>query len=147
MDTNAGARLDIIELSARYARALDHDLDLWDDVFTVDALLDFPTSGEQKVLTPGEMKQHLALMRDGGMTSQHLLSNVLLEYVDSESATGHAEARVLACVPLATKGEIEVTDRIAHYDDEYRRTGEGWRIARRRANVRWTERHVVSAPQ
>lgn len=141
------ARLAVLELAARYARALDHDLQLWDDVFTDDAVLDYPTGGVQKLLAPAEMKRHLAAMRDAGMTSQHLLSNVFLNRVHADSASGHAEARVLACVPMPGSGQLEVTDRIAHYDDEYRLTDRGWRIARRRANVRWTDRRVVPALQ
>jgi len=137
-------RLEILELSARYARALDHDLEMWSGLFTEDAVLDYPTEGKQKLLSPDEMKQHLAQLHAQGMTSQHLMSNVFFD-VDGNVASGHAEARVLSCTPMPTSGEVEVIDRIADYDDLYARTERGWRIARRRANVRWANRQVLPA--
>jgi SnoaL-like domain len=47
-------RLEIHELSARYARALDHDLELWSGLFTEDAVLDYPVGGQQRLLSPDD---------------------------------------------------------------------------------------------
>jgi hypothetical protein len=137
-------RLEIHELSARYARALDHDLAIWNGLFTMDAVLDYPAGGEQRLLSPAEMRENLARLQAQGMISQHLMSNILVD-IDGDWASGHAEARVLQCMPIPDSGEVEVIDRIAGYDDLYARTEQGWRFARRRASVRWASRQVLPA--
>jgi SnoaL-like domain len=142
--SEADDRLEIYELSARYARALDHDLTHWGELFTEDAVLDYPAGGQRRPLNPADMRSHLAVLQGQGMVCQHLMANIVVE-IDGDQAAGHAEARVLQCMPMPDSGEIEVIDRIADYDDGYARTEQGWRFTRRRASVRWATRQVVPA--
>jgi len=148
--THADDQLAITRLLYRYSQAWDHDLDLWDDVFTVDAVIDFPTRDEdgtvrndiRQTCEAAEMKARIAKTKARGMACQHLISNPMID-IDGDTAAGRCEMRALAVIRSATSATAEISDRIVHFDDEFARTGVGWRITRRRCEVRWVEARIA----
>jgi hypothetical protein len=143
-------RLEIMEVLYKYGQALDHDPSLWDEVFTPDAVLDYPTrdadrqvrNDVRQVKTGAEMGADLARpFHAQGTVGQHLVSNFLIT-VTGDTARAKSEARVIACIPLAESGNTEITDRIVSFDDELARTPKGWRITRRHLTVRYHDTRV-----
>jgi hypothetical protein len=143
-------RLEIMEVLYKYGQALDHDPSMWDQIFTPDAVLDYPTrdadrqvrNDERQIKSAAQMGADLAAPFHGqGAVSQHLVSNFLIE-VSGDTATAKSEARVIACIPIAASGNTEITDRVVSFDDELARTPDGWRIIRRRLMVRYHDTRV-----
>lgn len=142
-------KLEIMEVLYKYGQALDHDPSLWDQVFTPDAILDYPTrdadrqvrNDERQIKSAAEMGASLAGPFHASSLGQHLVSNFLIR-VTGETATAKSEARVLACIALPGSGNTEITDRIVSFDDELARTPDGWRITRRYLTVRYHDTRV-----
>jgi hypothetical protein len=143
-------RIEIAEVLMRYGRALDHDVTLWDKVFTPDAELNYPVrdsdrqvrNDERQIRTAAEMGESLARpFVHNGTVSQHLVGNWEID-VSGDTATARSEARVLACIPIPASGNLEITDRIVVFDDELARTPDGWRITRRYLTVKYHDTRV-----
>jgi hypothetical protein len=148
--SEADDQVAITRLLYRYSQAWDHDLDLWDEVFAEGAVIDFPTRDEdgsvrndvRQICPSAEMKSRIAKIKARGIACQHLMSNAMID-VDGDTASGRSEMRGFAAIRSATSAIVEITDRIVHFDDEFARTDAGWRITRRRCEVRWVEARIA----
>lgn len=128
----------LADLAARYALAVDtREFALLRDVFVVDAVLDTGRGvrdGIDEILTAMEgLRRYEA--------THHVLGQQLVER-DGDDTTG-----VTYCTAhhLRDDGE-ERTDTVMHirYHDHFLLTGEGWRIARRRLEIPWTDVRPVA---
>jgi 3-phenylpropionate/cinnamic acid dioxygenase small subunit len=118
-------RFAIADVLARYARGCDtNDLELVRDCFTADAVLEYeglpplPRGADDFVDYAGHVLSRLA-------STQHLLGNIVVA-VDGDSATSSAYVQA---THQAASGESFTSG--GRYDDEFVRTDEGWKIARR----------------
>ncbi len=124
-------RAAIVETQIRYALACDRkDWALFDQVFTVDAIGWYggrAVEGRAAIVT--------MIQRGLGATgaTQHLLGNPVVE-VGGDTATAWCAVR--AFHQGAGAKEHLTYEVIGDYDDELVRTDEGWRITRRRMEVR-----------
>lgn len=115
-------RLEIGDLLARYARAVDtKDWALWRTVFTEDAHLDYrsaggPIGGREEVGT--WLEEALAAFP----MTQHLITNV---EVQVEGDTAHA--RALFFNPMTFPGHDEPSSCGGSYEHDLVRTPDGWR--------------------
>ena len=118
-------RLEISDLLARYARAVDtKDWTLWRTVFTEDAQLDYrsaggPVGGREEVGT--WLEEALAPFP----MTQHLITNVEV-VIDGDTA----HARALFFNPMTFPGHEEPSSCGGSYDHDLVRTPEGWRSER-----------------
>lgn len=128
-------RLEIHELLARYARAVDRcDAALFGEVWTKDARLDYG-QGETDAASWSEG----LIARLGQMSrTQHMVSNILVS-LDGDTAT--SEAICLAWHHFEEDGMPLVMVVGGRYLDRHARTADGWRIAHRRYVMDWTETH------
>ena len=120
-------RAEIREVLARYMRAMRlHDVDLMDDVFTPDAVIDYTAIGGAKASWP-DTKDWLR----GMIAVEHFIlfvGDVYPTFSDdgqraSVESTWHG---VFVATPEAPPLVIFGT-----YDDEFVRTPDGWRISAR----------------
>ncbi len=124
------------DLASRYAVAVDtRTFEQLRDVFLDDATLDTGRSvrsGIDEILTAMEgLRRYVA--------TSHMLGQQLVE-AGSEGATG-----VTYCTAHHLS-DADRTDTVMHirYHDEFVRTDAGWRIARRRLEVLWTDTQPVN---
>lgn len=134
----------IADVLTRYAVAVDHDLELWDEVFAPDAFLDYTeaggysgTSAEVKETTRGFVAAYLA--------AQHMLGNFAISVVGDE-ATARSSVRALVVMPGTEEGLAQVMEVVAFYDDRLARLPSGWRIVDRKATVVWYETRTAPIP-
>jgi 3-phenylpropionate/cinnamic acid dioxygenase small subunit len=123
--TEASDRQAIAELLVRYASGIDRrDWDLLRSCFTEDCVADYGDigvwSGAEAITTWMEQAH-----RECGPTL-HRITNPVAE-VDGDEA--HSRCYVDAIVMGA--GDASGVRAVGHYDDELRRTDQGWRISRR----------------
>ena len=127
------------QLVEQYARGADErDAVLYADVFTDDAIL-FTGRGEvrgrDELIT---IAPKLARYR----VTMHLVANHYVDFGDPpDTATGAAY-----CIAKHVYEEDGVERcYIMHirYDDQYRRVGDGWRIAHRHLTLLWDEDHPL----
>lgn len=136
-----GDRLAIQSVIARYVHALDSgDIELLDDVFLSDAEFDLTSAGGLRGSWP-ELKSYFSNEHRAKFARDfHLFSNVLVEF-DEGRATAQTRSKVINPRVLphadgsAALGEIAV----GVYQDSWRRSPDGWRIARRV----WTRAFVL----
>ena len=119
-------RQDISELLVRYATAIDRrDWPLFRTVFTDDCELDYGEIGAWRgVDAVAEFMEQVHALAGHTM---HRLSNQAVA-VDGDKAT----ARTYIDGLIMTADNNSGVNAIGYYDDEIVRTGDGWRIARRR---------------
>lgn len=123
-------RLEIQELIARYSVALDsRDYDALDELFTVDAVLDYTATGAIRG-SLAEMKAfiHEAFTMFAG--TQHLTTSTTIRFTD-DGDTAHAKS---ACHnPMVFGGDLAPKMMIVGlwYVDTLVRTPEGWRFKER----------------
>lgn len=123
-------RFEIQDLLHRYAEIIDSkEFDrLREEVFCADAFIDYSVFGGSK----GNLETTIEFLHNAMKlfpNTQHLNANIQIR-LDGDRATG----RVMCLNPQ----EIQLPDRENHiffcglwYVDEYRRTEQGWRIAKR----------------
>ena len=123
-------RFEIQDLLHRYAEIIDSkEFDrLREEVFCADAFIDYSVFGGSK----GNLETTIEFLHKAMKlfpNTQHLNANIQIR-LDGDRATG----RVMCLNPQ----EIQLPDRENHiffcglwYVDEYRRTEQGWRIAKR----------------
>lgn len=122
-------RVEIQDLLVRYTRAIDgKDWNLLDTCFTPDAHLDYKSSGGVAGHYP-EVRAWLAKALALFPVTVHAISNSHIE-LDGDRARG----RTLVNNPMAMdrgKGTQYAFTVYAAYVDDFVRTRDGWRIARR----------------
>jgi 3-phenylpropionate/cinnamic acid dioxygenase small subunit len=128
-------RMEIDDLLTRYATAVDtRDWDLYQTVFTPDAVIDYTSSGGIRGgLT--EVTKWLSDALSGFSMSQHLVTNRDIR-LTGDTATSHS----YFYNPMGrTKrdGTLALMFVGGYYRDRLRRTAEGWRIAERIQDTAW----------
>ena len=126
-------RLDIAELPARYADALDRlQPERLRDVFTVDAVWEV-VGGRFRLDGLDEIMEFMG--RTGIHPGAHLMTNIYVESVSDDPVDGGP------LVHLRSRGVYPVGDSdrsnptgvfYGHYDDDVVQTDAGWRIRHRR---------------
>lgn len=118
-------------LSIAYARHLDyHEYDAFADLFTEDGHLNAggPIDGREKL-------RAIMGKRSDRLRSRHVLTNIHIDVIDADSATGiaylslyrHTGDESLAPDPV----EFDAPAAVGHYTDRFERTPDGWRFASR----------------
>ena len=120
-------RLEIQQLLVDYSTAIDgRRFDDLDRVFTADAYIDYRAMGGVDGRYP-EVKAWLAQVLPNFPAYAHLLGNFDVK-IDGDTAT----SRTLCFNPMVLGGEEkQVLFCGLWYDDEFVRTGEGWRMTKR----------------
>ncbi|GAS95196.1 hypothetical protein RMCC_2162 [Mycolicibacterium canariasense] len=120
-------RLEIQDLLIAYSTAIDtRRFDDLDRVFTPDAYIDYRAMGGVDGHFP-EVKAWLAQVLPNFPAYAHMLGNV-----DIRLAGDTATSRTLCFNPMVLGGEQQqVLFCGLWYEDEFVRTGEGWRMSRR----------------
>ena len=144
-------RFEIQDVIARYARGQDDhqgdDGDIladWDHVFTDDATVDYESAGVPAGATYRELAEW---MRGGGGQGrmgvfsgwQHNMGPSSVE-IDGDTAT--AQTSVLASHQVKPAGADDagtVLLAACTFQDELRRTADGWRISFRRNLIHWID--------
>lgn len=129
MRDRAGDRLELQELNARYAHALDHDdLPAFLGLFTDDALYTLETrrsQGHEELAAFFTARQ-----RQGPRTTRHLYSGLQLCFADETLATGTS-----VWMSFAAQGRPPLSPAepylVADMQDRYRLVGGHWLIAER----------------
>tara|TARA_R110002049_G_scaffold56036_17_gene154925 strand:- start:3492 stop:3944 length:453 start_codon:yes stop_codon:yes gene_type:complete len=132
-------RFEIQDLVFHYAHLIDSkEIErLRDEVFTTDVFIDYSAFGG----SVGDLEETLTFLKasltsDLFPHSQHLNANVQVQ-LQGDTATG----RVMCFNPMEMAmpdGENNTFFLGLWYLDEYRRTDQGWRIARREEVKSWT---------
>lgn len=118
------ARLEIQEALARYARGVDSkQFDLWKDVFTADAVLDFSQVGHAPGSRDEVIAYFAAALAQVPMT-QHFISNVEYEF-----AGDRAKVRAMFYNPMQLPGMTDLSYCGGYYHHEFVHTPDGWRSA------------------
>ncbi len=118
-------------LSIAYARHLDFkDYDAFVDLFTDDLHLDAggPIDGKDNL-------RRAMARRPDKLRSSHVLSNIHIEVLDSNTATGIAYLSLYRHIgtesELPEPVEFSAPAAVGHYTDKFVRTSDGFRIASR----------------
>jgi ketosteroid isomerase-like protein len=122
-------RLEIEDLITNYADAIDtQNIDRLDDIFTEDAFIDYSPMGGAVGSYP-EVKAFLKDALPAFKNTQHLIANYQIK-LDGDRATG----KIMCFNPM----QLDLGDEKSEvfflglwYLDEYIKTAEGWRIAKR----------------
>lgn len=122
-------RIELEDLVIRYANAIDHrDFDALDTVFVPDAYIDYRAMGGIEGDYP-TVKAWLPQALGAFPSYMHLVGNFDFR-IDGDTASG----RVACFNPMVVPDPAGGSDTMflgLWYVDDYRRTAEGWRIARR----------------
>ncbi|WP_439030566.1 nuclear transport factor 2 family protein [Gordonia terrae] len=138
-------RVEIETALRTYAVALDERrFELWNEVFTEDAVIDFSPMGGRRE-TPAQMSARLGATDPGWVFAQHPLYNTVIE-VDGDTASAHSEYGV-----ETGRWAGDPADRIlvrmsggGSYRDTLRRTESGWRITERVISMKWKRTETVA---
>lgn len=132
----AADQLEIRNLLARLTHlADDGELDAYVSLFTDDGSWEPPPGSELPIrglrghaeLLAGARERRAAGMSGPGTHTRHVVTNVALERVDQDCVVGHSYWHYYT----STDEPIHRTGGMGTYDDEFRRTPDGWRLARR----------------
>ncbi len=130
-------RIAVQDTLTRYATALDtHNPELFKEVFTEDAILDYRSAGGVRG-TYREVRDWLRESMSAFNSWQHLLSNMVIT-IEGDTAS----ARTDVYNPLAHKDEngvMKVLHIGANYTDRLLRTPAGWRISERTLGMVWVD--------
>jgi hypothetical protein len=105
-----------------------------DTVFTPDAVIDYSTSGAPKGTYP-EIRAWLESFLTKFPMNQHMTLNSHIT-LNGDSATGHTYYFNPNSFPDES-GEMRMIFVGGFYNDEFVRTPDGWRIARREGQTTW----------
>ncbi|GGN46757.1 hypothetical protein GCM10011349_14280 [Novosphingobium indicum] len=136
-------REDIIEVLNLYGFAMDtRRWDLFDRIFTADCDVDYgPTSSWQD---REQFKTDFGTFHELFDATQHVMTNHLVQ-VDGDTAAAHTYGSWRLIRHAA--GDPPVWDGSGYYDDQFVRTPEGWRVAKRTCRVVfWTGNPKVQTP-
>ena len=136
-ESQAAAATDAIRraceaLSIAYARAVDfRDYDTVPELFTEDGILDTTEVIEGRKAIAARMAS-----RPDELRSRHVLTNIFIDVLSPTEARGISYLTLYRHVgPESLKGEpvpFHGPAAIGHYEDRFEKTGEGWRIRRRK---------------
>ncbi len=132
---------EIGRLVHNYAKGCDtRNGELFAQQFTEDAVLELAgreTAGRERLARIPEMLNAYHL-------TYHMVHNVAIE-LDGDRATGEVYSASHHLRPIE---KAAFSDRVMYitYRDNYVRTGEGWKIARRLVDVQFIEYKTVSSP-
>jgi hypothetical protein len=116
----------------------DCDTEGFIEVFTEDGV--WGRSG-QPLLSGHDQLRAFFIARPKNVITQHLCSNVLVNVIDADNATGRSYVTVFRSLQPAPGGDQElphaIPELLAEYADAYRRTSKGWRISKRVTTVRF----------
>lgn len=119
-------------LSIAYARHLDfREYDAFGELFTENGHLDAggPIDGRAAIRASLDR-------RPDRLRSRHVLTNIHIEVLDADHARGITYLSLYRHVGDESLGddaiEFDGPAAVGHYEDEFARTAEGWRIARRK---------------
>ncbi len=119
-------RADIADVLIRYATGIDgRDWPLFRTVFTADCVLDYGQIGTWNGVDA--VTEFMEVSHAGAGHTMHRLSNMAVT-VTGDTATARTYVDGLILAADNTSG----VNAVGFYDDELTRTGDGWRIARRR---------------
>lgn len=142
MDQELRALLDersISRLAADYAQAVDQlEEPLLRRVFTADAVLEGPGWRFEGI---EQIAGIIPMMREMFVSSWHATHQQTIDLTDGPGGD-EATGEVYCAGRHLQKGgyaENQVVTMIIRYQDRYVRTPEGWRIARRKEIIDWTE--------
>lgn len=122
-------RLEIQELLVAYSHAIDfRNFDELDQVFTPDAHIDYTVFGGPAGPYP-EIKKYLSETMPIFKSYYHMVATSKVE-LDGDTATGVTICHNPMVLPLPDGGEHVFVCGL-WYRDDYVRTPDGWRIARR----------------
>lgn len=123
-------RIELEDLVIRYANAIDRrDFDALDAVFLPDAHIDYRAMGGIEGDYPA-IKAWLPQALGSFPSYMHLVGNFDFR-IDGDAATGRIACFNPMVVPDPQGGDAETMFLGLWYVDDYRRTADGWRIARR----------------
>ncbi|MEU7143389.1 nuclear transport factor 2 family protein [Nocardia sp. NPDC046473] len=130
-------RLEIQDLLVAYSTAIDsRDFGALNEIFVDDAYIDLTAfGGNAGKLT--EIQEWLAQSLAQFPAFQHLVANPDIR-VDGDRATGRVMCLNTIAIPAAA-GDPRIAFLGMWYIDEYVRTPQGWRIARRGQEASWTQ--------
>jgi uncharacterized protein (TIGR02246 family) len=119
----------------KYAKAADsNDAEMFLDAFTPEGVWVRPDGQE--------LKGHAALRafllaRPSGGFARHIVTNIVVDVMDSENATATSIAVVLkAKPPVSLPLQVAPATMLAYYEDQLRRCEDGhWRISHRRVTL------------
>jgi uncharacterized protein (TIGR02246 family) len=126
---NAADELEIRNVIARLALLADMgDLDEYASLFTEDAEWNMPGGPKngRADIHAGAVDRRAAGGVGPGTNTRHVVGTVAVKAVDDDTAT--AEAYFQFYVDSATAPALRL---FGHYDDTFRRTPDGWKLARR----------------
>ena len=116
---------EIVALTIRYATAIDsRQYARLSTVFTADADLDYGEVGHWT--GAAEVTEFMDLAHRGAANTLHRMSNQVVD-VDGDDATARTYVDALILGPDGSG-----VNAIGYYDDELVRTGDGWRINKRK---------------
>ena len=125
-------RFEIEDLIAEYADAVDQkEFDRLDDVFTSDAFVDYSAFGGPAG-SFSQAKSFLAESLPLFKNTQHLLANYQIK-LEGARATG----KIMCLNPMKMDRESQTFFLGLWYIDEYIKTQDGWRIAKRSEVRSW----------
>ena len=140
-------RLEIPSTLTRYSAGLDapgRDFSQWDRAFTADAVF-VNWNGPGSTMSAEEMKSFLT-KDDPVYSSQHLLSNILITELKSDSARTRAEYLHVGVHRTVDDETANWIFKGGYYEDELVRTAQGWRIRRHTIHRRWDRYELVAWP-
>ena len=127
---NADDRQSIFDLISSYSYAYDaNDIERFGTLFCQDAVLTFPTTS---LTGSGQIREAMAARRqwlaEQRLQPRHYQTNSTLTAMPE----GHVRGRTMLLVTWQRSGEPE--PKVVHtgtYDDEFRKTTDGWKFFRR----------------
>jgi 3-phenylpropionate/cinnamic acid dioxygenase small subunit len=128
-------QLEIHTLLARLTHLADAgDIDEYVDLFTSDGRWEPPAGSELPIravagradLVAGVVERRGAGMSGPGTFTRHVVTNIALTRKDADTVLGHSYWHY-----YTHTNQIHQTGGMGTYDDEFRRTPDGWRLARR----------------
>jgi 3-phenylpropionate/cinnamic acid dioxygenase small subunit len=140
-------RLEIAELSARYALYVDQrDWLALAELFTPDAELLQPDPPQsltpvRSVIGPNAIIDAMHALESIPVTQHAVLGTVIDLGDEPDTASGWITGQANHVTTHDDKHRNLVW--YLHYRDEYRRTDDGWRIARRAVHIDWIETRPV----
>ncbi|XVQ07568.1 nuclear transport factor 2 family protein [Spirillospora sp. CA-255316] len=129
-------RLEIQELMYRYGLAVDRrDWTLYRSVFTADAMIDYREVGGALA----DLETTVGFLSEVIGTFVGLQHNMTNHMVELAGDTARACTYFTAYHSMLERGGESLIASGGFYDDELRRTPDGWRISRRREQGLWID--------